>query len=122
MTVMLSLPLGSLPSSFLGQQEPCREVTRAIANWPSHVPQCPPCPVRLYVTGLQECGAGYLSLVIEGHPVVSHASCSWKAGLVGTNAVSMGNLGHISPLIWPQFPLVASAGAVVQTVTAQVAL
>lgn len=73
---------------------------------------------------LQACrsGAGHLPLVIEGHLVVSHANCSWKAGLVGTNAISMGNLGQISPRNWPQFPLVASAGAVVQTVTAQVAL
>lgn len=67
-------------------------------------------------------GAGYLPLEIEGHSVVSHANCCWKAGLVGTNAISMGDLGQISPLNWPQFPLVASAGAVVQMVTAQVAL
>lgn len=58
----------------------------------------------------------------EGHSVVSHANCRWEAGLVGTNAISMGDLGQISPLNWPQFPPVENAGTVVQAVTAQVEL
>lgn len=117
----MPLPLGSLPSFLWGQQEPCREVTCAIADWSSMSLNVSRAQSG-YIFWVCRSGTGYLPLVTEGHSVVSHANCSWEAGLEGTNAISMGDLGQISPFNWPQFPPVASAGTVVQTVTAQVEL
>lgn len=80
------------------------------------------CAQSGYILWICRSGTGYLPLVTEGHSVVSHANFRWEAGLVGTNAISMGDLGQISPLNWPQFPPVTNAGTVVQAVTAQVEL